>query len=215
MDARPSADGGDTSELSRWRPGPRRAVMLLVGLWIFGTGEGLLVLSGLGNSPWTVLAEGLGEVIGLSVGMVTNTIGVLVLLLWFPLRQRPGLGTVCNALLLGVFMDLTLAVLPPSDSVVINMMLVLLGILLVGFGSGLYLGSALGPGPRDGLMTGLHRTTGRSITQVRWFLEISVLVVGYLLGGTAGIGTVMFALLVGPVVGFAVRTLSLVPSIRL
>ncbi|WP_075309022.1 MULTISPECIES: membrane protein YczE [unclassified Pseudonocardia] len=189
--------------------------MLLVGLCIFGTGEGLLVLSGLGNSPWTVLAEGLARVTGLSVGIVTNAIGLLVLLLWLPLRQRPGLGTVCNALLLGVFMDITLAVVPPSNSVVINFLLIVLGILLVGLGGGLYLGAALGPGPRDGLMTGLHRVTGRSITQVRWFLEISVLIVGFILGGTVGVGTIMFALLVGPVLGFSVKTLSLVPSSKL
>ncbi|WP_458788551.1 membrane protein YczE [Pseudonocardia phyllosphaerae] len=189
--------------------------MLVAGLCIFGAGEGLLVLSGLGNSPWTVLAEGLGRATGLSVGIVTNAIGLLVLILWFPLRQHPGLGTVCNALFLGIFMDLTLAIVPASTSVYVNFLLVILGILLVGLGGGLYLGSALGPGPRDGLMTGLHRVTGRSITQVRWFLEISVLVIGFAFGGTVGIGTVMFALLVGPVLGLAVKTLSLVPSTKL
>lgn len=189
--------------------------MLLAGLWIFGTGEGLLVLSGLGNAPWTVLAEGLGNSVGLSVGVVTNIVGVIVLALWFPLRQRPGLGTVCNALLLGVAMDVTLALFPPSSSIVVNVLLVLFGIVLVGLGSGLYLGSALGPGPRDGLMTGLHRVTGRPLAQVRWFLEVAALGIGFLLGGTVGIGTMLFAFFVGPIVGFAVRTLSLVPSIRL
>ena len=189
--------------------------MLVVGLWIFGTGEGLLVVSGLGNSPWSVLAEGLARATALSVGVLTNIIGLLVLLLWLPLRQRPGLGTVANAVLVGTFMDLTLAVVPRADSVVLNLLLVLLGIVLVGVGAGLYLGAALGPGPRDGLMTGLHRVTGRSITQVRWFLELSVLAVGFLLGGTAGIGTVLFALLVGPIVSVAVRVLSLVPSTEL
>ncbi|ANY06183.1 membrane protein YczE [Pseudonocardia sp. HH130630-07] len=215
MGAHPVPGGGDAVELSRWKPSLRQAVMLLVGLGVFGAGEGLLVVSGLGNSPWTVLAEGLAGATGLTVGIVTNIIGLLVLLLWFPLRQRPGLGTVCNALLLGVLMDLTLAIVPPSDSVVVNVLIVVLGIGLVGLGGGLYLGAALGPGPRDGLMTGLHRTTGRSITQVRWFLEITVLIVGFLLGGTVGIGTVLFALLVGPVIGAAVKALSLVPSTRL
>ena len=201
--------------LSRWRPSPRRAVMLVVGLWVFGTGEGLLVLTGLGNSPWAVFAQGLGRLLGLSVGVVTNIVGALLLLLWFPLRQRPGLGTLANVALLGTAMDVVLDVLPTPGNLVVRVLVTISGIALVGVGSGLYLGAALGPGPRDGLMTGLHRVTGLPILVVRGAIEIAVLVVGFALGGTSGVGTVAFAVLVGPAVGLFVRTFSLVPSSEL
>ncbi|GAC70226.1 YczE/YyaS/YitT family protein [Gordonia soli] len=205
-------DASPPASLGRWVPSPRRGLMLVAGLWLFGTGEGLLVHSGLGNSPWTVLAEGLGSSIGLSVGVVTIILGAVVLLLWIPLRQRPGLGTIGNVILVGIALDVTLAIAPDTDSAVLDLGWCLLGIATVALGSGLYLGAALGPGPRDGLMTGLHRVTGWPLAPVRWIIELSILAVGFILGGTVGVGTILFAILIGPLVGVAVRTLALGPT---
>jgi len=187
-----------TVPLSRWRAGPRRLARLLVGLWIFGTGEGLLVVAGLGVSPWTVLAEGVSVQTALGVGAATIAISLVVLLLWVPLRQPPGLGTVLNAVVIGLAIAAVLAVLARPEAAGLRWALMALGIALVALGSGLYLGCRLGPGPRDGLMTGLHRRTGRSVRQVRVGIEVSVLVAGFGLGGTVGVGTVAFALLIGP-----------------
>ncbi|UJA19937.1 hypothetical protein HJD18_06740 [Thermoleophilia bacterium SCSIO 60948] len=203
------------AELSRWRASPARAAVLFAGLWVFGTGEALLVLSALGNSPWTVFAQGAAERTGLSIGVLTILIGALVVLLWWPLRQRPGLGTIANVILVGVAIDVTLALLEPPDALGLRSFAMLGGIALVALGSGLYLGTALGPGPRDGLMTGLHRVSGRPIFLVRAVIELSVLAAGVALGGTAGLGTVLFALLIGPGVQLALRLLSRVPSVDL
>lgn len=190
--------------LSLWRPGPSRLVRLLVGLWIFGTGEALVVASDLGNSPWTVFAEGLSFQTPLSIGAATVVTSFAILLIWVPLGERPGLGTLCNAVLIGVAIDATLAVLGEAP-LGVRIGELVAGIALVGVGSGFYLGSALGPGPRDGLMMGLHRLTGRPVALLRAGIEISALVVGALLGGTVGIGTVAFALMVGPAVALALR----------
>jgi len=187
-----------TVPLSRWRAGPRRLARLLVGLWIFGTGEGLLVVAGLGVSPWTVLAEGVSVQTALGVGAATIAISLVVLVLWVPLRQPPGLGTVLNAVVIGLAIAAVLAVLARPEAAGLRWALMALGIALVALGSGLYLGCRLGPGPRDGLMTGLHRRTGRSVRRVRVGIEVSVLVAGFGLGGTVGVGTVAFALLIGP-----------------
>lgn len=186
--------------MSRWRPSPGRALQLIVGLWVFGLGEALLLASELGNSPWTVLAEGVSLHTPLSVGAATVLISVLVLLAWIPLRQRPGLGTVLNAVLIGIAIDVFLALLPEDSGLGVRVGELVAGILTVGLGSALYLSAALGPGPRDGLMTGLHRRTGASIRLVRVAIELSALAGGALLGGTVGIGTVAFALAIGPVV---------------
>jgi uncharacterized membrane protein YczE len=191
--------------LSRWRPTPARLAQLLVGLWVFGVGEALLVASELGNSPWTVLAQGLARQTGLGVGGATIVVSALVLAAWIPLRQRPGLGTILNALLIGIAIDATLAVLPDHFDLGVRWALVPIGIALVGVGSGLYLACRLGPGPRDGLMTGLHRRTGRSLRLVRVCLELSAVAVGFVLGGTVGVGTLAFALLIGPYVQFFVH----------
>jgi uncharacterized membrane protein YczE len=191
--------------LSRWRPSPARFVRLVCGLSLFGAGEALLVASELGNSPWTVLAEGLAKQTGLAVGGATIVVSVVVLLLWFPLRQRPGLGTVMNAVGIGLAIDATLALMPDALPLGVRIALVPLGIALVGIGSGLYLTSRLGPGPRDGLMTGLHRTTGLSLRLVRAGIELSAVAIGFALGGTVGAGTVAFALLIGPAVQAAVH----------
>ena len=190
-----------------WRPRPAQLARLLPGLWLFGTGEACLVHSRLGNSPWTVLAQGVSRHTPLSVGNATIVISFLVMLAWIPLRQRPGLGTVLNAVLIGVAIDVILPVLPGPGGYGERLAFVVAGIALVATGSGLYLTAHLGPGPRDGLMTGLHFRTGRSLRLIRTLLEGSALIVGFALGGRAGIGTVAFALLVGPGVQRTVRML--------
>ena len=186
---------------SLWRLEPRVLARLLAGLWIFGIGEACLVLAALGNSPWTVLAEGVSDQTGVGIGEVTIAISFVVLLLWIPLRQRPGLGTILNATIVGVALGVTLAVVgDEAGRLGIRLALVAGGIALVGAGSGLYLTSHLGPGPRDGLMTGLHQRTGKSLRLVRTGIEVGVTVAGAALGGTVGVGTLAFALLIGPAV---------------
>ena len=192
---------------SLWRPSPRRLVRLLVGLWVFGAGEALLVDSELGNSPWTVFAEGVSVNTPLSVGAATVAASFVILLIWIPLRQRPGLGTVANAVLVGVAIDVTLLALGGTPPLGVRIGELLAGVALVGLGSGLYINAALGPGPRDGLMLGLHARTGRPIGPLRAGIELSALAVGALLGGTFGVGTVAFALLIGPAVAFSLRIL--------
>jgi uncharacterized protein len=188
--------------LSRWRPGPRRLATLLVGLWLFGTGEALLVDSELGVSPWTVLAEGVSEQTPLAVGVATIAISFVVLLLWIPVRQKPGTGTFFNAVVIGVAIDATLLYLPGDWPLGVRLAEIPLGVGLVGLGSGIYLAQRLGPGPRDGLMTGLSRRTGLSLRLTRTLLEGTALALGWVLGGTVGIGTVAFALGIGPCVQF-------------
>ena len=191
---------------SLWTPTPARLARLLAGLWLFGSGEALLVHAGLGNSPWTVLADGVSGRSPLSIGTATIAISFLVLLVWVPLRQRPGLGTLANAIVVGVAVDATLAYLP-STSGVVPWLEVPAGIVVVGLGSGLYINAALGPGPRDGLMTGIHGRTGWPIAGVRAGIELCALAVGVALGGNAGVGTLAFALGVGPAVALGLRAL--------
>lgn len=195
--------------LSLWRPSPARFARLVTGLWIFGTGEALIIAAGLGNSPWTVLAQGVARQTPLAIGAATVAISFAVLLLWVPLRQRPGLGTVMNAILIGIAIDVALLVLPEPRAMALEVRAALLatGIVVVAIGSGLYLTCRLGPGPRDGLMTGLSRRTGRSLRLWRTVVEASALIGGVVLGGVAGIGTVAFALLIGPAVQAAVQRL--------
>jgi uncharacterized membrane protein YczE len=181
-----------------WRPGPARLALLVCGLWVFGTGEAMLVASRLGNSPWVVLSEGVERHSRLSVGTATIAISVLVLLLWVPLRQSPGLGTVLNAIVIGLAIAVMLPLLPADPSAAVAWPLMVGGIALVAVGGGIYLGTRLGPGPRDGLMTGLHARTGRSLRLVRTCIEVTVMAGGYALGGKVGVGTVAFALLIGP-----------------
>jgi uncharacterized protein len=179
----------------------------MLGLALFGAGEGLVVASALGNSPWTVFAEGVSVQTPLTVGGATVATSFAVLLLWIPLRERPGLGTISNAVLVGVWIDVTLALVGDPSGLLTRSAVLLSGIALVGLGSGLYLGAALGPGPRDGLMTGLHRRTGVRIAPVRTGIEVTALLVGFALGGTVGVGTLAFAVLVGPAVATGVRLL--------
>lgn len=192
---------------SRWLPRPARFAQLLAGLAVFGAGEAMLVAADLGNSPWTVFAQGLGEQIGVSVGAATVITSALVLLAWIPLSQAPGLGSICNAVLIGVAIDATLVLLPDHAPLGIRAAMVPAGVALVALGSGLYLTTRLGPGPRDGLMTGLHRRAGLSLRAVRAGIEITAVVAGFLLGGTVGVGTVLFAALIGPGVQAAVHAI--------
>jgi uncharacterized membrane protein YczE len=190
---------------SRWRPTPRQLAQVLVGLWIFGVGEAMLVASELGNSPWTVLAEGVSKHTPLSIGGATLAIAAVVLLCWIPLSEKPGLGTVLNSIVIGASIDVTLELLPGLDSLAVRWVAALAGIAVVGLGSGLYLTAALGPGPRDGLMTGLHARNGWPLAAVRTGIELTAVAAGFLLGGTVGVGSLLFALLIGHAVSFGVR----------
>lgn len=190
---------------SLWRASPRRLVRLVVGLWLFGTGEGLVIASTLGNSPWTVFAEGVSEHSPLSIGAATILTSAVILLIWTRLPVRPGLGTIGNAVLIGVAIDVTLGSVDEPSGLGVRLAAVLGGIAIVGLGSGLYLGSRLGPGPRDGLMVGLHVRTGRPVALLRTGIELSALTAGVALGGTAGVGTVAFAVLIGPAVQTGMR----------
>ena len=190
---------------SRWRASPRRLASLFFGRVVFGAGDACLVASELGNSPWPVFAEGLSVQTPLTVGAATVVTSFVLLLLWIPLRQRPGLGTIANAVVVGLAIDATLLVLPDQAPLAVRWIELFGGIALVAIGSAFYLGAALGPGPRDGLMTGLHRVTGRPVALVRGCIEVGALLAGALLGGTFGVGTVAFALLIGPAVAFALR----------
>ncbi|MET8847476.1 hypothetical protein [Amycolatopsis sp. NPDC004625] len=175
----------------------RRTAQLLSGLTLYGISDALVVAAGLGVEPWDALAQGLTRTVGLSIGVWTNIIGAAVLLLWIPLRQKPGVGTLCNVLLVGTSMDLTLAVLPPLQVLWLRWVVLVGGIVLNGFATGCYLGAQAGPGPRDGLMTGLA-ARGYPVWAVRWGIELAVLLIGFLLGATVGIGTVLYACAIGP-----------------
>jgi uncharacterized membrane protein YczE len=173
-------------------------VQLYAGLALYGASSALLVVSGLGLEPWNVLHQGLAELTGLTIGVVSIIVGAAVLLLWIPLRQRPGLGTVSNVFVVGLAMDGTLALVPDAHGLAVRIPLLLAGILLNGVATGLYISARFGPGPRDGLMTGLHQRTGRSIRLIRTGLEVAVVATGFALGGTVGIGTLLYALAIGP-----------------
>jgi len=177
----------------------RRLVQLFVGLALYGVSLAFLVRAGLGLAPWDVLHQGLAGRFDATVGQMVIAVSFVVLLAWIPLRERPGFGTVANALLVGAFVDLTMLVLGDAGSWPLAVLLLVAGVLLNGLATALYIGASLGSGPRDGLMTGLVRRTGRSVRLVRTTLEGSVLVLGWLLGGTVGIGTVAYALAIGPI----------------
>nr|WP_230885682.1 hypothetical protein [Streptomyces spinoverrucosus] len=183
----------------------RRLIQLYAGLSLYGASSALLVKSGLGLEPWNVLHQGLAERTGLSIGTVLIIVGAAVLLLWIPLRQRPGLGTVSNVIVIGVVMDGALAVLPEAHTLPVQVPLMLAGVVLNGVATGLYIAARFGPGPRDGLMTGLHRRTGRSIRLIRTAVEVAVVVTGFLLGGTIGVGTLLYAVSIGPLAQLFLR----------
>jgi uncharacterized membrane protein YczE len=190
----------------RWTPAAmRRLPGLLVGLVGFGLGVALMAQAGLGLGPWEVLNQGVGVQLGIPLGTASILLGIPILLCWIPLREHPGPGTLINIVLIGLATNLGLLIFPspPADAVVVRVAELVAGILVIGIASGLYLAADLGPGPRDGLMTGLHHRFGWSIARARLGLELTVLAVGWLLGGTVGIGTVAFALAIGPIVHVA------------
>lgn len=184
---------------------PRRLVQLYVGLALYGASAALMVRANLGLDPWDVLHQGVSEHSGISIGLVSVIVGAVVLLLWIPLRQRPGLGTVSNVFVVGLAMDGTLLLVPQPEAMAVRVPLMAFAIVLNGVATGLYVSGRLGPGPRDGLMTGLHRVTGRSIRLVRTCLEVAVLATGFALGGSVGVGTVVYALAIGPLSQFFLR----------
>jgi len=186
-----------------------RLFRLTLGLFMFGFGTALMLTAKLGTDPWTVFAEGISLVSGLSIGFVTVLVGLMVLLLWIPLKQWPGVGTVANALLIGPFMELGLYLMDTPPTVILRIVFFSTGLLMVAIGSGWYIGSGLGPGPRDGLMTGLHRRFGWPLWATRTGIEVTVVLSGWLLGGTVGWGTVAFALLIGPLVQPALKALAM------
>jgi uncharacterized membrane protein YczE len=190
--------------LEQWHAGrrPRRLVQLLAGLTLYGASMAMMLRSGLGLDPWDVFHYGFVQHTGLSFGTVVIAVGAIVLVLWLPLRQWPGLGTLLNVVVIGLASDATLALLHAPEALLARGSLLVGGIVANGLAGALYIGSQFGPGPRDGLMTGLVRRSGRSVRLVRTTLEVTVLAVGWLLGGTVGLGTVLYALLIGPVVQF-------------
>jgi uncharacterized membrane protein YczE len=200
--------GGPVS--GSWDRPIERATRLLAGLVLFGLAMALLVQAGLGVDPWTVFAQGVSEQTGLSVGTVVVLTSIALLALWIPLRQRPGLGTVANALVVGPVLDLGVAVLPSPDRLVWQVAFMLAAIVASGIATGLYIGAGWGPGPRDGLMTGLAGR-GVPIAVGRTTIELTVLVVGWVLGGTVGVGTALFAFGIGPLVARTLPALSVRP----
>src|SRR3984885_7968550 len=178
-------------------PRMRRLVQLYLGLVLFGVSSSMLLLAGLGVDPWDVFHQGLSRRLGLGVGTWAIIVGVAALLLWIPLRQRPGFGTLSNVLVVGVVIDVMLDAVPPVHGLAARLVVMLAGVLLNGIAPGAYIGAGLGPGPRDGLMVGLA-ARGHSIRVVRTCIELTVLVVGWILGGTIGVGTVVYALAIGP-----------------
>ncbi|WP_405782534.1 YitT family protein [Streptomyces sp. NBC_00859] len=186
----------------------RRLVQLYVGLALYGVSSALLVDAGLGLEPWGVLHQGLARLTGLTIGTVSIIVGAAVLLLWIPLRQRPGLGTVSNVFVIGLAMDATLGLVPAVQGLPGRIPLMAAGILLNGAATGLYISARFGPGPRDGLMTGLHQLTGLSIRLARTGIEVAVVATGFALGGTVGVGTVVYALSIGPLAQMFLRMFS-------
>ena len=176
---------------------------LCFGLILFGFGEALVVISFIGNSPWTVMAQGISINSGLSIGIVTFIVSVVVLSSWFFLKQKPGLGTIFNIVIIAAMLDITIALIPTPETYIMKLLMAAGGVMIVGVGSGIYLIANLGPGPRDGLMTGLQKKTNLPIASERAFIEISVASVGWYLGGTIGVGTLMFAFGIGPCIAFS------------
>ena len=176
---------------------------LCFGLALFGLGEGLLIVSAAGASPWSVLAQGIFLNVGFSVGIITIFISIVVLILWLPLNQKPGIGTILNALIIGVMIDVCIRFVPTPENYISQIFLAFLAVLTVGLGGGIYLVANLGAGPRDGLMIGLQKKTNLPIAAVRATLEITVMSIGWYLGGTVGVGTLLFAFGIGPAVALS------------
>lgn len=182
---------------------PLRLFQLLWGLVLYGFSMALMIRAMLGLDPWDVLHQGVAPHIGLSFGMTVNLLGAFVLLLWWPLRQRPGIGTVANILVIGTSVDISMMILPVADGLATQIAFLVAGIILNGIAGGAYIGAGLGPGPRDGLMTGICSRTGWPVKRVRTAIELSVLGIGWMLGGTIGAGTVLYAVTIGWIVHHA------------
>ena len=192
----------------------RRVFQLLIGVILYGVGCALTVQAGLGVDPWTVLAQGIFVRTGIGIGWVTNLLGFVVLLLWIPLRQKPGVGTIVNIVLVGTSMQFVLWLMPPVTGLLVQLVVLLAGIALVALASGLYIGARFGTGPRDGLMTGMHARLGWPIWVCRALVEVTVLAIGWMLGGTVGVGTLLFAALIGPLVHVALPLLDTARPMR-
>ncbi len=203
--ARPRVTARGNPPPRRWLlpipPTGRRLTQLLCGLTAYGVSDGLIISAGLGVEPWDALSQGLSRTVGLGIGTWTNIIGAVVLLLWIPLRQRPGFGTLCNIALVGTTCNFTLAWVPAPHADWLRFMVLAGGIVANGAATGCYIGARAGPGPRDGLTTG-WAARGPSLRVARWTIELSVLIIGYLLGATIGIGTVAYAVAIGPLIQF-------------
>ena len=182
------------------KPKAKTLLILVVGLWIFGTGDAVIIAAGLGVAPWTVLAQGIGNQLNWTIGEATFFISVVVLFLWIPIKEKPGIGTILNAILIAAAIDIMEPKLPHPQDPLFQTIQVLVGTILVGVGSGFYLTANLGPGPRDGWMTGIQRITNIPIGRVRTSIEVMVLIIGWRLGGIFGVGTIIFAILIGPIV---------------
>ena len=189
------------------RPNPVSFVMLVIGLTMFGLGEALLIAAGVGVSPWTVLAQGVSEILDWSIGTSTFFISSFVLFLWYPMRQKPGLGTVLNIMIVALVLDFSVPYLPRFESTTLRILMAAAGVFITGFGGAIYLIANLGPGPRDGLMTGLQRTTDLPIAWVRGGIEVTAVTLGWFLGGVVGIGTLLFAFGIGPALATSILIL--------
>jgi uncharacterized membrane protein YczE len=183
-----------------WKAKPKTFFYLMLGNWLYGTGEAILIKADIGQSPGTVLAQGIQNITGDSIGWTSFYISIGVMFLWIPLKNKVGIGTVLNIIFVSVAIDVMMPVFPSPDSYAVSVVMVIIGILVIGLGSAFYIPSNLGPGPRDGLMTGLHYRTGIPIGRVRFVIEAVFLLAGWLLGGSVGLGTVLVTVLVGEVV---------------
>jgi uncharacterized membrane protein YczE len=192
----------------------RRLLQLYVGLCLYGISTGMFVRANLGADPWNVFHLGVGKVFSLDIGTVMILTGALVLLLWIPIRQRPGLGTISNVIVLGLAANTTLAVLSTPDSLWLKSGLMIAAVVVNALATGMYIGAGFGPGPRDGLMTGIHARTGWSVRVIRTSIELTVLIVGYLLGGSVGIGTLVYALAIGPLIQLCLPWFRTEPAAR-
>ena len=191
----------------------RRIAQLVIGLFLYGIGLALMIRAAIGVAPWDVLGQGIALRSGLPFGLVTNIVGAIVLLLWIPIRQKPGIGTVANVLMIGTSAQFGLTIIPEQTEWWARVAIYAGGLALVAVATGLYIGARFGPGPRDGLMTGIHARFGVRLWIVRTVIEVTVLVIGWLLGGNVGIGTLAFALLIGPMVAVTIPRL-MVPAAR-
>ena len=197
----PNLSWSSSNELN-FRPKMKTLFYLILGLFLFGLGETLIITANIGVSPWFVLHQGLSFISSYSIGITTFIISIIVLIFWIPLKQKPGIGTILNSILISVVIDFSLPLLPYPEILFYQILQVVIGIIIIGIGSGFYLIANLGPGPRDGLMTGIQKNTNLSFTVVRTFLELGAVGLGFYFGGIVGIGTILYALGIGLSVSF-------------